>query len=48
MKPGVESRVSSFVPTDQLLDLAIQIAGGLDAAHLKGMVHRNIYRTPIP
>ena len=30
------------IPTEQLLDLAVQIADGLDTAHSKGIIHRDI------
>jgi serine/threonine protein kinase len=39
LKHCIESKA---LKTDQLLDLAIQMADGLDAAHSKGITHRDI------
>ena len=39
--PGAGWR-GTLLPIDKLLDLAIQIAGGLEAAHNQGIIHRDI------
>src|SRR5947209_19588110 len=41
-RPSAEGERRSPLPTDTLLDLSVQIADGLDAAHSKGIIHRDI------
>jgi serine/threonine protein kinase len=39
---GSTSRADRALPVTQVVDLAIQIASGLEAAHQKGIIHRDI------
>ena len=39
---GAESQPGRPLPTNELLDVAIQITRGLEAAHQKGIIHRDI------
>jgi eukaryotic-like serine/threonine-protein kinase len=39
---GATTKSSAALPLDQVLEIAIQIADGLSAAHQKGIIHRDI------
>ena len=42
MRRSLPGGVKAQIPLRRLLDIAIQITGGLDAAHQKGIIHRDI------
>ena len=41
-RSGPDTPVQKAFPLDQLLDVAVQVATGLEAAHKKGIIHRDI------